>query len=119
MTAKYDLNILDFARLVGDGRRVTDQEYVDHMRRVLPLDDLRNINPSEATSFLMAMTWLYDLAILVWEANNKQLVKGQEAAGSLCLPGGSGPWIKNMLTRGVEPADFTPLEHYNVGREID
>ncbi len=50
------MNLLDFARAVKDGSEVSEQEYVDLMTRVVPLDELRDLSAEEAEWFVMAAT---------------------------------------------------------------
>lgn len=118
MSGHNNLDLLEFSRIVQDGRTVSDAEYVELMCKLVPLHDLKNATRNEAEWFLMATTWLYDLAILLWESRNIELCQAQEAEGAPCIPGASGPWIENLLTRQDEPADFSPLTHFNVGRQI-
>lgn len=118
MDGNERIDLLEFARRVGDGSRVSQAEYIDQMRRVIPLDSLRDITPEESESLLMSVTWLYDYCILLWEFHQAELRKSVELSGSPCLPGCNGPWIKNILTR-QGPPDFSPLKHFNVGRKIE
>ena len=108
------MNLLDFARAVKDGSEISDQEYVDLMKRVVPLDELRGLSAKEAEWFVEATTWLYDYAILVHEFAQSKVGKGLELDGHPCLPGSPGPFIENILTRGDELPDFGQLETYGI-----
>ena len=117
MTEHDTLDLLEFSKIVQDGRRFSQSEYIDLMCKIVPLHDLKNVSRDEAEWFLMATTWLFDLAVLLWESKNIELCQAHEAEGAPCLPGGSGPWIKNLLTRGKEPAICTRLTNCSVERE--
>lgn len=45
MAPKHQIDLLEFARIVKDGSEITDEEFVDQMRRVLPLDSLKDVTP--------------------------------------------------------------------------
>lgn len=108
------INLLEFARIVKDGEAVSETIFVQNMRRVLPLDDLRNLTPDEAEWLHMAIAWLHDYSILLFEFHQSERGTNPELMGSPWLPGVSGPFILNMLTRGCDKADFSPLEHFGL-----
>lgn len=111
------LTLIDFARLVKAGDDITDAEFIDQMRRVLPLDDMRNLTPDEAEWLLMAVEWLYDYCILLFEFHQSECGTKPELMGFPWLPGASGPWIIHMLTRDQgEAADFSQLETFGLAR---
>lgn len=111
------MNPLEFARIVKDGSTVSDQDYIDLMRRVVPLDELRSLTPEEAEWFHGAVAWLYDFSILLLEFTQSEHGKRLEQSGVPWLPGPTGPFIHNILTREREvPPDFTLLETFGVER---
>ncbi len=115
MASEQKIDLLEFARNVKDGRGTTDAEFIRQMRRVLPIDDLRDITPEEAEWLFMAVSWLHDYSLLLWEFHQVELNKGQDPGAVPAIPGPSGPEIETMLTRSG-PADFSQLEDYGVSR---
>jgi hypothetical protein len=112
------LNLLEFARIVKDGSEVSEQAYVDLMRRVLPIDELKELTPEEGEWFHMAVAWLHDYSILLFEFGQSE--KGQRPVmmESPWLPGVSGPYIDHMLVRAHgEAPDFAQLTSFGV-REV-
>lgn len=107
------LSLVEFARLVKDGRKVSQDEYLAQMRRVLPIDELRNLTGDEIEWFHMAVSWLFDYSVLLFEFSLSEKGEKSELCGSPWLPGISGPYIDHMLTRprGEKP-DFTQLETF-------
>lgn len=106
------MNLIDFARTVGDGSQVSRGQYVALMRRVLPLGDLENLSREEALWLYKAVDWLRDLAMLVHEFH--EFKAGSDAfepfQGSPVLPGPSGPYIGTVLTReDAGKPDFGPV----------
>ena len=112
------LNLVEFARIVKTGREVTGENYVRLMKKVLPLDDLRNLTPDEAYWFSMAVAWLYDYSILLVEFHAANEGRNLEMAGSPCVTGASGPFIDHCLTRSAgDPPDFRPLFSFRVASD--
>lgn len=118
MSMGEKIDLLEFARRVGDGSKVSRTQYIEEMKRVIPLDSLRDITPEESEALLMSVTWLYDYCLLLWEFHQAELRKSVKLHGAPCVPGCNGPWIKNMLTREGCP-DFSPLKHFNVLCDVD
>jgi hypothetical protein len=85
------MNLLDFARAVKDGSEVSEQEYVDLMRRVVPLDELSGLSAKEAEWFVEATTWLYDYSILVHEFAQSKAAPGSRWMAISACPGPQGP----------------------------
>lgn len=115
MTPKHKIDLLEFARIVKDGSEITDEEFVDLMRRVVPLDSLKDITPEESEWLFMAISWLHDYSLLLWEFHQVEVNKGTTFAGHPAIPGSSGPFIENMLTRDGRP-DFSQLRDFGLGR---
>ena len=111
------IDLLEFARVVKDGSGVSDNEFIELMRRVLPIDSLKDITPEESEWLFMAVSWLHDYSLLLWEFHRAEMNKGVTSAGQLSIPGPSGPLILNMLTRDGDRADFSQLEDFGIGRE--
>lgn len=111
------IDLLEFARVVKDGSEVSDNEFIELMRRVLPIDSLKDITPEESEWLFMAVSWLHDYSLLLWEFHRAEMNKGVTSAGQLSIPGPSGPLILNMLTRDGDRADFSQLEDFGIGRE--
>lgn len=61
------LDLLEFARMVKDGQDITEAEYLDLMRRVLPLDSFKNITPEESEWLFGAVSWLHDYSLRLSE----------------------------------------------------
>lgn len=98
-----------------DGSTISDQGYVDLMRRMVPLDELRNLTPEEAEWFHGAVAWIYDLSILLMEVTQAEHGKQLEQSGVPWLPGPTGPSIDNVLTRPAgTPPDFNLLKTFGV-----
>lgn len=112
------LTLLEFARLVKDGAAFSDAEFIAQMRRVVPLDDLRNLPEDEALWLYQAVIWLNDYLTLLFEFHQSAGGQSMEFAGSPCLPGPSGPFIQHVLLRAHGPADFSQLESFGV-REVE
>lgn len=113
MNQEKKMDLLEFARMVESGQDFDGERYVDLMRRVLPLDSLRDLSPEESEWLLMSVTWLYDYSLLLWEF--KQVAEGNavERSGYPMVPGSNGPFIENLLTRSGKP-DFSQLENFGV-----
>ena len=116
MAPQNKIDLLEFARIVKDGCQITDEEFVDQMRGVLPIDSLRDITPEESEWLFMAISWLHDYSLLLWEFHQVEVNKGTTQAGLPAIPGSSGPFIENILTRDGRP-DFSQLRDFGLGRK--
>jgi hypothetical protein len=110
------MELLQFARVVKDGSEVSDDDFIEHMRGVLPLDSLKDITPEESEWLFMTVTWLFDYTLLLWEFHQAELNKSITRRGHPSIPGSNGPFIENMLTRGNNAPDFSQLKNYGIGR---
>lgn len=110
------LDLLEFARTVKDGSDLREEEFVELMRRVLPLASLRNLTPEESEWLFMTISWLHDYSLLLWEFHQAEVGSSVIHEGHPFVPGSNGPFITNMLTRGDEEPDFSQLEDFGVGR---
>ena len=95
-----NIDLLELARVVKDGGRVSEEEFIELMQGVLPIDSLKDISPEESEWLFMAITWLFDYTLLLWEFHRTELNKGTTYLGHPRIPGSSGPFIDTMLTRG-------------------
>jgi hypothetical protein len=111
-----NIDLLELARVVKDGSDVSEGGFVELMRDVLPLDTLKDITPEESEWLFMAVGWLFDYTLLLWEFHQAELNKGITHQGHLHVPGPSGPFIQNMLTRGSIAPDFSQLENFGIER---
>ena len=110
------MDLLELARVVNDGNNVSEEDYVEMMRGVLPLDSLKDITPEEPEWLFMAVAWLSDYTLLLWEFHQAELNKGITHQGHLCIPAPSGPFIENMLTRDSSAPDFSQLKTFGIER---
>ncbi|WP_297774545.1 hypothetical protein [uncultured Roseovarius sp.] len=118
MAPQHKIDLLEFARIVKDGRQITDEEFVDQMRRILPIDTLRDITPAESEWLFMAISWLHDYSLLLLEFHQVEVNKSTSHAGHPAIPGPTGPFIENMLTRSGPP-DFSQLRDFGLGKGQD
>lgn len=116
MEQEEKLDLLEFARTVKDGSDVSEEEFVDLMRRVLPLDSLRDLTPEESEWLFMSICWLHDYSLLLWEFHQAEVGSSVIRGGHPCVPGSNGPFITNMLTRSDERPRFSQLVDFGVGR---
>ncbi len=114
------MNLIEYARTAS--RDQSPQEFIDMLKNVVPLDEIKNLTEEEGLNFYSAVCWLHDLSVLLVEFHQTDLGKSPAPDGSgmaPCLPGSNGPFIDNMLSRGDSPPDFSQLvtlglEKYNV-----
>ncbi|MCZ4262718.1 hypothetical protein O4G76_17925 [Limimaricola sp. G21655-S1] len=107
------LDLFEFAKIVKDGRNISDADFVELMRRVVPLDTLKDTTPEESEWLFMAISWLHDYSLLLWEFHRIEVNGDLTHLGHPSIPGSSGPFIENILTRAGE-ADFRQLENFGV-----
>lgn len=100
-----------------EGSEVSEHEFIELMRRVLPIDSLKDIMPEESERLFMAISRLPDCSLLLWEFHQIEINKGFTVTGHPTIPGPSGPFVENMLSRGDSQADFSQLEDFDVGRD--
>jgi hypothetical protein len=62
-----NIDLLELARVVKDGGSVSEEEFIELMQGVLPIDSLKDITPEESEWLFMAITWLFDYTLLLWE----------------------------------------------------
>lgn len=117
MKPNEKIDLLEFARTVKEGREVSEHEFIELMRRVLPIDSLKDITPEESEWLFMAISWLHDYSLLLWEFHQIEINNGFTVTGHPTVPGSGGPFVENMLTRGDNQADFSQLEDFGVGRD--
>jgi hypothetical protein len=106
-------NLLEISKRIRDGFEVHDEDFVEMMKQVIPLDEPPNLSLEEATWFHMAVDWLHEYSVLLIEYKNhpKKLLY----LGMPSLPGSSGPFIDNMLTRDDgEGPDFSAVFTFGV-----
>jgi hypothetical protein len=109
-----EISLLEFSKVVQDGSGIVPELYIELMRRVLPLDSLRNLPPAEVEWFCMAVSWLNDYSILLYEFAASKSGREVEFLASPILPSSSGPWIDHILVRGNSQPDFSQLETFGV-----
>jgi hypothetical protein len=114
-----NIDLLELARMVKDGSDVNEEDFVELMRGVLPLDSLKDITPDESEWLFMAATWLFDYTLLLWEFHQVELNKGTTHRGHPGIPGSSGPFIENILTRGNNSPDFSQLKNFGIERSLE
>ncbi|ATX64726.1 hypothetical protein [Roseinatronobacter bogoriensis] len=109
------MNLLEFSRVVMASENITEQEYIDLMRRVLPLHELPKLNREEVRNFAGAACWLYDLSILLSERiEREEHGVANSHLGSPCVPGGHF-FVDNILTRAGDEPDFSLLDRLSRG----
>lgn len=118
MQQKKNTDLLELARVVKDGSKVSEENFIELMRGVIPIDSLKDITPEESEWLFMTVTWLFDYTLLLWEFHQAELNKGTTHLGHPAIPGSNGPFIENMLTRGNQAPDFAQLEDFGVGRTL-
>ena len=103
------MNLIDFARTAPLDQ--TPEEFVQMLKNVLPLNEVKSLNREESLKFYSAVQWLYDLSILSIEYNGLD-EQGPSPTGEIvaALPGSNGPFIEDILTRGNVEPDFSQLE---------
>ena len=75
----------------------------------------KNLNKEEGLKFFGAVSWLYDLAILLIEFHQlNSEAPSPDGYPAPVLPGSNGPFIENLLTRDKAKPDFSQLENYGL-----
>ena len=91
--------------------RITEEEFVDHLKAVIDLDAIQNLSASEVDNFFDAAQYLVDYLLLVRE--RKGMIVEHEGAPVLNY---RGPYIQNILTNQEDgPSDFDQLDTLGVG----
>ncbi len=108
------MNLVDFAKTA----KLTDgpHRFIEMMRAVLPLEELRNLTEGEALMFHSAVTWLFDYSLLLTEFHSLQGQAPSPDCSEMApvIPGSHCPFILNCLTRGYEAPDFSQLENFGL-----
>ena len=107
------MNLIDFARKAPSEQ--TPEEFVKMLENVIPLNEIKNLNKEEGLKFFGAVSWLYDLAILLIEFHQlNSEAPSPDGYPAPVLPGSNGPFIENLLTRDKAKPDFSQLENFGL-----
>ena len=107
------MNLIDFARKAPSEQ--TQEEFVKMLENVIPLNEIKNLNKEEGLKFFGAVSWLYDLAILLIEFHQlNSEAPSPDGYPAPVLPGSNGTFIENLLTRDKAKPDFSQLENFGL-----
>lgn len=92
-----------------------DSDFVEKVKQVIPLDDLRNLTEDEALNLFGAVGWLSDYLLLLCEFHQTAHNSETSGLGAPLVPSFNGPFIDTMLTRENDSSpDFRQLEHFGL-----
>ncbi|RNF36061.1 hypothetical protein [Paracoccus methylarcula] len=105
------MNLLEFARHLPE--EFSEAEFINALREVINLDEIRHLSDAECQSLFDAVTFLADYLILLREFYRQAKTRGGHPVLDY-----RGPMIWNQLTRvpGEKP-DFSQLTSFGVGED--
>lgn len=109
------MNLIDFARTAPCDQ--TPEEFVEMLKKVLPLDEIKNLSENEAITFHGVTMWLNDLALLLVEFHQNIGENPDDPKEGPPVPGYNGPFISNCITGGKSLPDFAQLVHFGLEGE--
>ena len=107
------MNLVDFAREAPCDQ--SPEDFIKLLNNVVPLNEIKNLDKEEGLKFFGAVSWLYDLAILLIEFHQiNSEAPSPDGYPAPVLPGSNGPFIENLLTRDKVKPDFSQLENFGL-----
>ena len=107
------MTFLEFAQTLPE--HFSDQEFVDHLNKVIDLRALQNLPPQQRQAVFDAAQYLADFMLLITECKGEQ----QIIDGTPCVTY-RGPVIANVLnTPSGVPVDCTQLETLGVDNNAE
>lgn len=105
------MDLIEFARTLP--KEPTDQVFIDHLRQVLDLDQIRSLPEGETQNLFDAVQFLTDYLLL-----QQEFLGVEKRHEGQIMVEYSGPYVENRLTRpsGMQP-DFSFLETFGVSTE--